>query len=108
MVKERTRERPSSSPRFSSVIGSTNVAPKVIRSRRSLRVTEPLSEEPETPELATEEETEDERRARFERDALPFVDQLYAAAMRMTRNPADAEDLVQDTFIKAYSAFHTY
>ena len=41
-----------------------------------------------------EVETDAERSARFERDALPFLDQLYGAAMRMTRNPADAEDLV--------------
>jgi RNA polymerase sigma-70 factor (ECF subfamily) len=53
-------------------------------------------------------ERTEERRARFERDALPFVDQLYAAALRMTRNPADAEDLVQETFLKAYSAFHQF
>jgi RNA polymerase sigma-70 factor (ECF subfamily) len=45
---------------------------------------------------------------RFERDALPFLDQLYAAAMRMTRNPADAEDLVQETFLKAFAAFHQF
>ncbi len=50
----------------------------------------------------------EERRARFERDALPFLDQLYAAALRMTRNPADAEDLVQETFLKAYAAFHQF
>ena len=54
------------------------------------------------------EEPIDERRARFERDALPFVDQLYAAGLRMTRNPADAEDLVQETFLKAYAAFHQF
>jgi len=54
------------------------------------------------------EETVEERRQRFERDALPFVDQLYAAAMRMTRNPADAEDLVQETFVKAFAAFHQF
>ena len=54
------------------------------------------------------EETVEARRARFERDALPFLDQLYAAAMRMTRNPADAEDLVQETFIKAFAAFHQF
>jgi RNA polymerase sigma-70 factor (ECF subfamily) len=53
-------------------------------------------------------ERTEERRARFERDALPFVDQLYAAALRMTRNPADAEDLVQETFLKAFSAFHQF
>jgi len=53
-------------------------------------------------------DTPDQRRARFERDALPFLDQLYAAALRMTRNPADAEDLVQETFLKAYAAFHQF
>jgi RNA polymerase sigma-70 factor (ECF subfamily) len=57
---------------------------------------------------AVPEETVEQRRARFERDALPFVDQLYAAAMRMTRNPADAEDLVQETFVKAFAAFHQF
>jgi RNA polymerase sigma-70 factor (ECF subfamily) len=54
------------------------------------------------------EETVEARRARFERDALPFLDQLYAAAMRMTRNPSDAEDLVQETFVKAFAAFHQF
>ena len=53
-------------------------------------------------------ETVEERAARFERDALPFLDQLYAAGLRMTRNPADAEDLVQETFAKAFAAFHQY
>src|SRR5690606_19739327 len=46
-----------------------------------------------------------ELRAMFEEQALPFMDQLYAAAMRMTRNPADAADLVQETFVKAFQAF---
>jgi RNA polymerase sigma-70 factor (ECF subfamily) len=54
------------------------------------------------------EETVEARAARFERDALPFLDQLYAAALRMTRNPADAEDLVQETYAKAFAAFHQY
>jgi RNA polymerase sigma-70 factor (ECF subfamily) len=54
------------------------------------------------------EETDAERAARFERDALPFLDQLYGAALRMTRNPADAEDLVQETFAKAFASFHQY
>ena len=44
-------------------------------------------------------------KALFEEQALPFMDQLYAAAMRLTRNPADAADLVQETFVKAYQAF---
>ena len=54
------------------------------------------------------EETSEQRSARFERDALPFLDQLYSAALRMTRNPADAEDLVQETFVKAFAAFHQF
>jgi RNA polymerase sigma-70 factor (ECF subfamily) len=53
-------------------------------------------------------ETAEQRQARFERDALPFLDQLYAAGLRMTRNPADAEDLVQETFLKAFAAFHQF
>lgn len=57
---------------------------------------------------ASGEETEEERRERFERDAIPFLDQLYGAAMRLTRNPADAEDLVQETYAKAYSSFHQF
>jgi RNA polymerase sigma-70 factor (ECF subfamily) len=53
-------------------------------------------------------ETVEQRQARFERDALPFLDQLYAAGLRMTRNPADAEDLVQETFLRAFAAFHQF
>lgn len=52
--------------------------------------------------------TEDSIDARFERDALPYLDQLYGAAMKMTRNPADAQDLIQETFLKAYSAFASF
>ena len=39
---------------------------------------------------------------------LPYLDQLYSAGLRMTRNPADAEDLVQETFAKAYASFHQF
>ena len=63
---------------------------------------------PAREESAVPEETVEQRRARFERDALPFLDQLYAAAMRMTRNPTDAEDLVQETYVKAFAAFHQF
>ena len=70
-------------------------------------MTDSLSSEA-PPDNLRETETADERSLRFERDALPFLDQLYGAAMRMTRNPADAEDLVQETFAKAYSAFHQF
>lgn len=46
--------------------------------------------------------------ARFTRDALPLLDQLYGAAMKMTRNPQDAQDLVQETYLKAYTAFKSF
>ena len=63
---------------------------------------------PSTENSAPEEATEAERAERFERDAMPLLDQLYSAAMRMTRNPADAEDLVQETYLKAYAAFASF
>jgi RNA polymerase sigma-70 factor, ECF subfamily len=53
-------------------------------------------------------ESEDARNERFERDALVYLDQLYPAALRMTRNPADAEDLIQETFAKAFASFHQF
>jgi len=46
--------------------------------------------------------------ARFERDVLPHLSRLYPAALRMTRNASDAEDLVQETSAKAYAAFHQF
>jgi RNA polymerase sigma-70 factor (ECF subfamily) len=53
--------------------------------------------------------TDAERREVFARDALPFVDQLFGAAMRYTRNNrSDAEDLVQDAMAKAYQSFHQF
>jgi RNA polymerase sigma-70 factor, ECF subfamily len=53
-------------------------------------------------------ESPQQRAERFERDALPYLDQLYGAALRMTRNPQDAEDLVQEAFAKAFAAFHQF
>ena len=50
----------------------------------------------------------DELRRLFAEQAIPYMDQLYAAAMRMTRNPADAGDLVQETYVKAYAAFTSF
>jgi RNA polymerase sigma-70 factor (ECF subfamily) len=49
-----------------------------------------------------------EDRNRFEEEALPLLDSLYAGALRMTRNPSDAEDLVQDTMVRAYRAFNRF
>ena len=64
---------------------------------------------PSTPNSAPETATDElELAERFERDAMPLLDQLYSAAMRMTRNPADAEDLVQETYLKAYAAFASF
>ncbi|MEV7804394.1 sigma-70 family RNA polymerase sigma factor [Microbispora sp. NPDC088329] len=48
------------------------------------------------------------RRLRFERDALPYIDQIYAGALRLARNPTDAEDLVQDVYMRAFSNFHQF
>ncbi|WP_410050329.1 sigma-70 family RNA polymerase sigma factor [Actinomadura sp. HBU206391] len=45
---------------------------------------------------------------RYERDVLPLISPLYASAVRMTRNSADAEDLVQETLAKAYVNFHQF
>ena len=59
-----------------------------------------------TPEPSTPTPTDDAAlRERFERDVLPLLPNLYAAALRMTRNPTDAEDLVQDTYLRAFRGF---
>ena len=55
---------------------------------------------------ATESATQ--KKARFERDALQYTNQLYAAAIRYTKDPHDAQDLVQDTYAKAFVAFHQF
>ena len=44
----------------------------------------------------------------FEQDVMPYMRKLYPTALRMTRNPNDAEDLLQDTFARAYVAFHQF
>jgi RNA polymerase sigma-70 factor (ECF subfamily) len=46
--------------------------------------------------------------ATFAEEAMPLMDQLYSAALRMTRNPADAEDLVQETYLKAYRGYERF
>ncbi|MBN6053624.1 sigma-70 family RNA polymerase sigma factor, partial [Nonomuraea sp. RK-328] len=57
---------------------------------------------------ATGAETLEQRGERFEREAMPYLEQLYSAALRMTRNPSDAEDLLQETFAKAFASFHQF
>ena len=100
---------------------ATGAAPGVVRRERSAvpgteqaadaGTTEPTGPVVDgAPDAAEGTDAEDAaaRAARFERDAMPLIDQLYGAALRMTRNPADAEDLVQETFLKAYAAFGTF
>ncbi|WP_413231609.1 sigma-70 family RNA polymerase sigma factor [Microbacterium sp. M28] len=53
-------------------------------------------------------DTVGDARREFEEQAIPYMDQLYAAAMRMTRNPADAADLVQETFVKAFGSWSSF
>nr|WP_093173839.1 sigma-70 family RNA polymerase sigma factor [Sinosporangium album] len=60
------------------------------------------------PVAATGTESVEQRSARFERDVMPYLEQLYSAALRMTRNPPDAEDLLQETFAKAFASFHQF
>ena len=54
------------------------------------------------------EESDAELTARFERDAIPLLDVLYGGARRMSRNRSDAEDLVQETMVRAYSHFRQF
>jgi RNA polymerase sigma-70 factor, ECF subfamily len=66
----------------------------------------PAAEDPRRN--TTTDPLETEKSARFEREVVPIRDRLYRHALRMCRNHADAEDLVQDTMVKAYSSFHSY
>ena len=52
--------------------------------------------------------TDEQRQDWFERDVVPVTSQLFASAMRLTRNAADAEDLVQETVAKAYTSYHQF
>jgi RNA polymerase sigma-70 factor (ECF subfamily) len=54
------------------------------------------------------EETVDTTRKEFADAAFPYIDEMYAAALRMTRNPADAEDLSAETFNRAWKYFHQF
>ncbi len=79
--------------------------PSVIADARTRLGSAPMSED---TTRAPESEDQAARSERFEAEALVYLDQLYGAALRMTRNPSDAEDLVQETFAKAFAAFHQY
>lgn len=67
-----------------------------------------MSELHDTLEPAPQELSQDDRDRLFSEQAIPLIDQLFGAALGMTRNRADAEDLVQETFMKAYTKFHQY
>jgi len=47
-------------------------------------------------------------RAEFTKDAMQYAPQLYSAALRMTRNSSDAEDLVQETYLRAYRSYASF
>jgi RNA polymerase sigma-70 factor (ECF subfamily) len=55
-----------------------------------------------------EARSNDDLEARFEAEALPLLNGMYSAAFRLTRNAADAEDLIQETFLRAYRGFHQF
>ena len=75
----------------------------------SIPMSEPQGADDETSTTRAPAGEDDAARSdRFEAEALVYLDQLYGAALRMTRNPADAEDLVQEAFTKAFAAFHQY
>ena len=67
-----------------------------------------MSELHDTLEPAPQELSQDDRDRLFAEQAIPLIEQLFGAALGMTRNRADAEDLVQETFMKAYTKFHQY
>lgn len=70
-------------------------------------VTTALAETPQaTPGRV--DEVQVSRMSEFDEQIRPYLEQLFPAAMRMTRNSADAEDLVQETLTKAYSAYHQF
>ena len=79
-------------------------APPTARPVRST----PMDDIDRTADTASADESPEQRQARFEADALPYLDQLYSAGLRMTRNPADAEDIVQETYAKAFASRHTF
>ena len=109
-VRSNSQLRPNSRPRTgrgANLRVSSHAAP-YLAPRPTLRRPAEGSAVPSTDTGTTSTESAAQRAERFERDAMPMLDQLYSAALRMTRNPADAEDLVQETYLKAYAAFESF
>ncbi|MCO4273750.1 sigma-70 family RNA polymerase sigma factor [Pseudarthrobacter sp. HLT3-5] len=98
----------SSEANASSGANASSDAPAGSDAQPAADVPVPAGPAPAEQPVDVATESAEERRVRFERDAMQYVDQLYSAAMRMARNPADAEDLVQEAYTKAFSAFHQY
>ncbi len=94
-------------PTMTDADGLATDAPLGAAPSPARRESRPKSEPDSQPD-SKPEETDAELTARFERDAIPLLDQLYGGAMRMTRNPADAEDLLQETMVKAYAGFRSF
>ncbi|CQD04766.1 RNA polymerase sigma-70 factor [Mycolicibacterium conceptionense] len=94
-------ERPTNTQWYSGALGGAVTEGKVFPTMTDVEQAEPDAPQPTT-------ETDAELTARFERDAIPLLDQLYGGALRMTRNPADAEDLLQETMVKAYAGFRSF
>jgi RNA polymerase sigma-70 factor (ECF subfamily) len=67
-------------------------------------------DEPErlVPEMTASSNTTREADVRFEAEALPFIDDVYRFALSLTRDAADADDIVQETFLRAYRSWHTF
>ena len=57
---------------------------------------------------ATTESARVELESRFEKEALPYLDQIYGSALALTRHPSDAEDLTQEVFLRAFSSFASF
>ena len=83
------------------MFASKEPAPKLVAPRKAAVNKAALND----ADAVTGEATEEDIRRLFEDQAMPFMDQLYATGLRMTRNPSDAADLVQETFVKAFAAF---
>ena len=98
----------TSAPEHSSPRGLANVALWLAALAWGVMDTARTSSPDRAPAETGEGDKRAERDARFEAEALPLLDQLFGAALGMTRNRADAEDLVQETFAKAYAKFDQY